>query len=106
MYSGWTEKEIEESKKRFQNLYVNAPTDFRFLCGHAIQKEDDVDALDYYMIGVWLVRHRKYGEWLRKKSFDMAEILEFMRIYRMRIPRYIRRTRFYRTKKWHDYFLK
>lgn len=63
-----------------------------------IQSEDDEDALDYYMIGVWLVQHRKYSDWSKEKSFDLAEILEFMRVYRIRIPRYIKRTRFYRKK--------
>ena len=41
----------------------------------------------------------KYAEWSEKKSYDLAEILEFMRIYQMKIPRYMRRTRFYRKKK-------
>lgn len=63
-----------------------------------IQSEDDEDALDYYMIGVWLVQHRKYSDWSKEKSFDLANILEFMRVYRISIPRYIKRTRFYRKK--------
>ena len=99
MYEGWTKKDIRESKERIQHLYVKAPIDYRFLCGHAIQSEDDIDALDYYMLGAWLVLHRKYGDWSRSKSFDLAEILEFMRVYGIKIPRYIKRTKFYRVKK-------
>lgn len=80
----------------FSRLYAQSPIEYRFLCGHDIQSEDDEDALDYYMIGVWLVQHRKYSDWSKEKAFDLAEILEFMRVYRIRIPRYIKRTRFYR----------
>ena len=99
MYDGWTKKDIQEARERIQRLYVKNPIDYRFLCGHAIQSEDDIDALDYYMLGEWLVRHRKYGDWSRSKSFDLAEILEFMRVYGIRIPRYSKRTKFYRVKK-------
>ena len=75
------------------------PIDYRFFCGHDIQSEDDMDALDYYIIGVWLIQHRRYTDWSDRKSFDLAEVLEFMRIYGIRIPRYMKRTRFYRKKK-------
>ena len=96
--------EPQESRRR--NVYLAAlpcehaksPIEYRFLCGHDIQSEDDEDALDYYMIGVWLVQHRKYSDWSKEKSFDLADILEFMRVYRISIPRYIKRTRFYRKK--------
>ena len=98
MYRKWTKNDIEASKARFRRLYAQSPIEYRFLCGHDIQSEDDEDALDYYMIGVWLVQHRKYSDWSKEKSFDLAEILEFMRVYRIRIPRYIKRTRFYRKK--------
>ena len=98
MYRKWTKNGIEASKARFRRLYAQSPIEYRFLCGHDIQSEDDEDALDYYMIGVWLVQHRKYSDWSKEKSFDLAEILEFMRVYRIRIPRYIKRTRFYRKK--------
>lgn len=99
MNAKWSKKDIKESKKRLHHLYINAPVDYRFICGHDIQSEDDEDSLDYYMIGAWLVLHRKYAEWSREKSFDLADILEFMRIYQIRIPRYIKRTGFYRKKK-------
>ena len=89
---------LQRTKARFRRLYAQSPIEYRFLCGHDIQSEDDEDALDYYMIGVWLVQHRKYSDWSKEKSFDLAEILEFMRVYRIRIPRYIKRTRFYRKK--------
>ena len=98
MYRKWTKNDIEASKARFRRLYAQSPIEYRFLCGHDIQSEDDEDALDYYMIGVWLVQHRKYSDWSKEKSFDLAEILEFMRVYRISIPRYIKRTRFYREK--------
>ncbi len=75
------------------------PIEYRFLCGHGIQSEDDIKALDYYIIGVWLVKHRKYKEWSEKKSLDLAEILEFMRMYGITIPRYIKRTKFYKVKR-------
>ena len=31
-------------------------------------------------------------------EYRLADILEFMRVYRISIPRYIKRTRFYRKK--------
>ena len=68
------------------------------LCGHCIQDETDEDALDYNIIGVWLVCHRKYRDWSTEKSYDLAWILEFMQAYHMTIPRYIKRTKFYRKK--------
>ena len=86
MYKQWTRDDIKDSLERISRLYVKTPIEYRFLCGHAIQSEDDEDALDYYMIGAWLVQHRKYVEWSEKKSYDLAEILEFMRIYQMKIP--------------------
>ena len=98
MYKEWTKIDIRASKERFYHLYVKAPIEYRFFCGHDIQREDDMDALDYYMIGVWLVQHRKYSDWSKEKSLDLAEIFEFMRIYGITIPRYMRRTRFYRKK--------
>ena len=55
MYRKWTKNDIEASKARFRRLYAQSPIEYRFLCGHDIQSEDDEDALDYYMIGVWLV---------------------------------------------------
>lgn len=99
MNEKWTQNDIKESKKRLYHLYINAPADYRFICGHDIQSEENEDSLDYYMIGAWMVQHRKYAEWSGEKSFDLADILEFMRIYQMRIPRYIKRTGFYRKKK-------
>ena len=74
------------------------PAAYRFLCGHCIQDETDEDALDYNIIGVWLVCHRKYRDWSTEKSYDLAWILEFMQAYHMTIPRYIKRTKFYRKK--------
>ncbi len=75
--------------------YYKALVD-RIIAEKASEKE--VEHLYYYMIGVCLVQHRKYSDWSKEKSFDLAEILEFMRVYRIRIPRYIKRTRFYRKK--------
>ncbi len=99
MYSGWTKNDFKESWKTFHDLYYECPIEYRFLCGHGIQSEDDIKALDYYIIGVWLVKHRKYKEWSEKKSLDLAEILEFMRMYGITIPRYIKRTKFYKVKR-------
>lgn len=96
MYSNWTKEEIKESWRRFYHIYQKSPVEYRFLCGHDIQSEDDTDALDYYIIGTWLVVHRKYKSWSKEKSFDLALVLEFMNEYKITIPRYIRRTRFYR----------
>ena len=62
------------------------------------EDETDEDALDYNIIGVWLVCHRKYRDWSTEKSYDLAWILEFMQAYHMTIPRYIKRTKFYRKK--------
>lgn len=81
MYKHWTREDIKASSERLHNLYVKAPIDYRFFCGHDIQSEDDMDALDYYIIGVWLIQHRRYTDWSDRKSFDLAEVLEFMRIY-------------------------
>ena len=100
MYRKWTKNDIEASKARFHRIYVQSPIEYRFLCGPDIQSEDDEDALDYYMFGVWLVQHRKYSDWSKEKSFDLADILEFMRVYRISNPRYIKRTRFYRKKRF------
>ena len=55
MYRKWTKNDIEASKARFRRLYAKSPIEYRFLCGHDIQSEDDEDALDYYMIG------KRYG---------------------------------------------
>lgn len=99
MYASWTKEDIKESWQRFYDLYYKSPIDYRFLCGHSIQSEDDVDALDYYIIGVWLVQHRRYNDWSEEKSFDLADILEFMKIYGITIPRYMKRTKFYRVKR-------
>lgn len=92
----WTKKDIAAAWQRFERTYANDPVAYRFLCGHCIQDENDEDALDYNIIGVWLVCHRKYRDWSTEKSYDLAWILEFMQAYHMTIPRYIRRTKFYR----------
>ena len=63
-----------------------------------MQDETDEDALDYNIIGVWFVCHRKYRDWSTMKSYDLAWILEFMQTYHMTIPRHIKRTKFYRKK--------
>ena len=76
MYRKWTKNDIEASKARFRRLYAKSPIEYRFLCGHDIQSEDDEDALDYYMIVVWLVQHRKYSDWSKEKAFDSADILD------------------------------
>ena len=98
MYRKWTKNDIEASKARFRRLYAKSPIEYRYLCGQDIKSEDAEAALDYYMIGVWLVQHRKYSDCSKEKSIDLADILEFMRVYRISIPRYIKRTRFYRKK--------
>ena len=98
MYSGWTKKEIKEAWQRFYRIYRKNPVDYRFLCGHGIQSEDDMDSLDYYIIGTWLVVHRQYRSWSKEKLFDFAFVLEFMQTYKITIPRYVRRTKFYRKK--------
>ena len=98
MYRGWTRDEILESWKRFYRIYKKNPMEYRCICGHDIQFESDTSALDYYIIGVWLICHRKYRDWTKEKAFDLAWILEFMQEYRITIPRYIRRTKFYRKK--------
>ena len=45
MYRKWTKNDIEASKARFRRLYAKSPIEYRFLCGHDIQSEDDEDAL-------------------------------------------------------------
>ena len=46
MYKQWTRDDIKDSLERISRLYVKTPIEYRFLCGHAIQSEDDEDALD------------------------------------------------------------
>jgi len=99
IYEHWTKEELEKSKKRFQKCYIESPTDFRFLCGHAIQNKGDEDELDYYMIGAWLVQNGKYSDWSDTESYDLAEILEFMEFYHMEIPQEIKSSEFYLKKK-------
>lgn len=94
----WTKDDIAAAWQRFNRIYVHDPVEYRFICGHYIQNENDEDSLDYYIIGVWLIRHRKYREWSTEKSYDLAWLLEFMQAYHMQIPRYIKRTKFYRKK--------
>ena len=60
MYVQWSKNDIKESKKRLHRLYINALVDYRFICEHDIQSEDDEDSLDYYMLGAWLALHRNY----------------------------------------------
>ncbi len=75
MYRKWTKNDIEASKARFRRLYAKSPIEYRFLCGHDIQSEDDEDALDYYMIGVWLVQHRKYSDAQSRNTPGMTGML-------------------------------
>lgn len=98
MQNHWTKDDIAAAWQRFERTYAHDPVAYRFLCGHCIQDETDEDALDYNIIGVWLVCHRKYRDWSTEKSYDLAWILEFMQAYHMTIPRYIKRTKFYRKK--------
>lgn len=98
MYSGWTKKEIKEAWQRFYRIYRKNPVDYRFLCGHCIQSEDDMASLDYYIIGTWLVVHRQYRSWSKEKTFDLALIVEFMQAYKITVPRYVKKTKFYRKK--------
>ena len=37
-------------------------------------KSKDGDALDYYMMGVCLVKHRKYSDWSKEKLFEIVSI--------------------------------
>ena len=53
MYRKWT------SKARFRRLYARSPIEYRFLCGHDIQNEDDEDALDYYSQDKQTVKNNK-----------------------------------------------
>ena len=76
MYRKWTKNDIETSKARFRRLYAQSPIEYRFLCGHDIQNEDDEDAIDYYMIGVWLVQHRtgrKRNRLIWRKFLNLCE---------------------------------
>ncbi len=98
MQNHWTKDDVAAAWQRFERTYAHDPVAYRFLCGHCIQDETDEDALDYNIIGVWLVCHRKYRDWSTEKSYDLAWILEFMQAYHMTIPRYIKRTKFYRKK--------
>ena len=98
MQNHWTKDDVAAAWQRFERTYTHDPVGYRFLCGHCIQDETDEDALDYNIIGVWLVCHRKYRDWSSEKSYDLAWILEFMQAYHMTIPRYIKRTKFYRKK--------
>ena len=58
---------------------------------------DTVKELPPYLF-IMIVCHRKYRDWSTEKSYDLAWILEFMQAYHMTIPRYIKRTKFYRKK--------
>lgn len=98
MQNHWTKDDVAAAWQRFERTYAHDPVAYRFLCGHCIQDETDEDALDYNIIGVWLVCHRKYRDWSTEKSYDLTWILEFMQAYHMTIPRYIKRTKFYRKK--------
>lgn len=77
MQNHWTKDDVAAAWQRFERTYAHDPVAYRFLCGHCIQDETDEDALDYNIIGVWLVCHRKYRDWSTEKSYDLAWILEF-----------------------------
>ena len=62
MQNHWTKDDIAAAWQRFERTYAHDPVAYRFLCGHCIQDETDEDALDYNIIGVWLVCHRKYDD--------------------------------------------
>ena len=55
MQNHWTKDDVAAAWKRFERTYAHDPVAYRFLCGHCIQDETDEDALDYNIIGVWLV---------------------------------------------------
>lgn len=78
MQNHWTKDDVAAAWKRFERTYAHDPVAYRFVCGHCIQDETDEDALDYNIIGVWLVCHRKYRDWSTEKSYDLAWILEFI----------------------------
>ena len=75
MQNHWTKDDVAAAWQRFERTYAHVPVAYRFLCGHCIQDETDEDALDYNIIGVWLVCHRKYRDWSTEKSYDLAWIL-------------------------------
>lgn len=58
MQNHWTKDDVAAAWQRFERTYAHDPVTYRFLCGHCIQDETDEDALDYNIIGVWLVCHR------------------------------------------------
>ena len=70
MQNHWTKDDVAAAWQRFERTYAHDPVAYRFLCGHCIQDE----------------------------TYDLAWILEFMQAYHMTIPRYIKRTKFYRKK--------
>ena len=100
MQNHWTKDDVAAAWQRFERTYAHDPVAYRFLCGHCIQDETDEDALDYNIIGVWLVCHRKYRDWSTEKSYDLAWILEFMQAYHMTIPRYIKSCLLYTSWHW------
>lgn len=40
-------------------------------------KSKDENALDYYMMGVCLVKHRKYSDWSKEKLFEIVSIRRY-----------------------------
>ncbi len=68
MQNHWTKDDVAAAWQRFERTYAHDPVAYRFLCGHCIQDETDEDALDYNIIGVWLVCHRKYRDWSTEKN--------------------------------------
>ena len=73
MQNHWTKDDIAAAWQRFERIYVHDPVAYRFLCGHSMQDETDEDALDYNIIGVWLVCHRKYRDWSTEKSYGLDD---------------------------------
>lgn len=94
----WTMADVSAAWKACNQYYAESPIICRALYGHTIEEEHDWFELLYNIIGVWLIYHRRYREWNKEKSDDLAELLKFMQAYHMRIPRYLERTKFYRQK--------
>ena len=82
MQNHWTKDDVAAAWQRFERTYAHDPVAYRFLCGHCIQDETDEDALDYNIIGVWLVCHRKYRDWSTEKSYDRHVI----RLHKFQYP--------------------
>lgn len=107
------EGRFEEFKEKFEEEYgdpwESSRQDFDFIQDSVVDVLSDMDFMSESAARNWcekategyqisIVCHRKYRDWSTEKSYDLAWILEFMQAYHMTIPRYIKRTKFYRKK--------